>query len=123
MFDNTQIPHLLEDPRVAPRDQRLALAQDYLAEHADGLIETARWLGGPKAAQATLALVAEIAEAECWTQRFTDRLERLHKLLALEYADDPAHPSWDAVATADPDGPEVEAACRHAEGIGAVLDV
>jgi len=122
MFDVTQDTYLLEYPRVAPRDHRLALAQNYLAEHADGLIETARWLGGPKAAQATLALIAEIAEAECWKQRFSERLTRLHMLLSLESADDPSHPSWGAVAAVHPDDHRVDAACRSAEALRALVD-
>ncbi|MGG7646394.1 hypothetical protein ACQ5SP_16415 [Rhodovulum sp. YNF3179] len=120
MFDTTQIAHPIADPRTATRDHTLAQAQDYLADHGDGLIATARWLGGPKAGQATLALISEIAEAESWRPRFTERLTRLHRLLTLEYADDPAHPSAHAVATVCPDDPRVDAACRHAENLSRI---
>lgn len=100
----------------------LARLQDYLAAHAGELLDALGFVAGTPGIRSGQRLIAAAQAATSWSSDLRQRLDRLRGLLQLEHLDDAASPFPFMPATLDPERPEVDNCCRHADALEDLLE-
>lgn len=107
-------------PPTVPGD--LQCVRDFFAEQAEAIGNAAELLGGSPWRTRVNRLRAELAETRRLTRPIRAGLVTLHRLLTLQYVDDPDSDEVDYFAAINPADPIVEAICLLSDRLQDVLN-